>query len=76
MESAYPSPQKGRGLAAEGKGIYEVMSPELALKKAAQLEKKMLKHARDLEFEEAARLRDDIQAIRAHAFGIDGKKVS
>jgi excinuclease ABC subunit B len=50
------------------------MSPEQALKKAAQLEKKMLKHARDLEFEEAARLRDDIQAIRAIGLGLGKKK--
>ena len=75
MESAYPVPGRGPGLAADKKGVYEVMSPEQALKKAAQLEKKMLKHARDLEFEEAARLRDQIQIFRAQAFGVDGQKV-
>ena len=75
MESAYPVPGRGPGLAADKKGMYEVMSPEQALKKAAQLEKKMLKHARDLEFEEAARLRDEIQVFRAQAFGVDGQKV-
>jgi len=74
MESAYPVPGRGPGHAADKKGVYEVMSPEQALKKAAQLEKKMLKHARDLEFEEAARLRDDIQAIRAQGLGIGEKK--
>jgi len=30
----------------------------------------MLKHARDLEFEEAARLRDEIQRIRKVGLGI------
>jgi excinuclease ABC subunit B len=74
MESAYPAPPRARGVAADGKGVYEVMSPEQALKKAAQLEKKMLRHARDLEFEEAARLRDDIQAIRAQGLGLGEKK--
>jgi len=74
MESAYPVPGRGPGSAADKKGVYEVMSPEQALKKAAQLEKKMLKHARDLEFEEAARLRDDIQTIRAIGLGLDEKK--
>ena len=74
MESAYPVPGRGPGLAADKKGVYELMSPEQALKKAAQLEKKMLKHARDLEFEEAARLRDDIHAIRALGLGLDEKK--
>ena len=76
MEAAYPVPGRSPGGAADKKGVYEVMSPEQALKKAVQLEKKMLKHARDLEFEEAARLRDEIQAIRAHAFGVDDQKAS
>jgi excinuclease ABC subunit B len=70
MESAYPAPQGSRGKAADKRGVYEVMGPEELLKKAAKLEKKMLKHARDLEFEEAAKLRDEIQMVRAMAFGI------
>ena len=74
MESAYPAPQGRNSRAADKKGVYEVLSTEQLLKKAAALEKKMLKHARDLEFEEAARLRDDIQEIRARAFGIDEQK--
>ena len=45
------------------------MSPEQLLKQAAKLEKKMLKHARDLEFEEAAKLRDEIQSMRSRAWG-------
>ena len=76
MESAYPVPGRGPGSAADKKGVYEIMSPEKALKKAAQLEKKMLKHARDLEFEEAARLRDEIQTIRAIGLGLGDKKAS
>ena len=74
MESAYPAPKRPRGKAADKRGVYEVMTTEQALKKAAQLEKKMLRHARDLEFEEAAKLRDEIEAIRAHAFGIEEQK--
>ncbi len=70
MESAYPAPRSARGKAAERKGVYEVMSTEELLKKAAKLEKKMLRHARDLEFEEAAKLRDEIQVLRANAFGL------
>ena len=46
------------------------MSTEELLKKAAKLEKKMLRHARDLEFEEAAKLRDEIQVLRSNAFGL------
>jgi len=74
MESAYPAPDRKRGLAADKRGIYEVMSPEQLLKQAAKLEKKMLKHARDLEFEEAARLRDEIQSLRTQGLGLDGRK--
>ena len=33
----------------------------------------MLKHARDLEFEEAARLRDQIQEMREIGFGVSDK---
>ncbi len=36
------------------------------LKESNKLEKKMLKHARDLEFEEAANTRDEIKNIREH----------
>jgi excinuclease UvrABC nuclease subunit len=39
------------------------------MKRAEQLEKQMLKHARDLEFEAAAKLRDDIRHIRGLALG-------
>ena len=74
MEAAYPVPGRSGRKAADKKGVYEVMSPAQLLKRAAKLEKKMLKHARDLEFEEAANLRDEIQAIRAMGLGIDGKK--
>jgi excinuclease ABC subunit B len=70
MEAAYPAPP-GRGRkAADRKGVYEVMSTEELLKKAAKLEKRMLRHARDLEFEEAAKLRDEIQSLRSAAFGV------
>ena len=70
MEAAYPVPGRGPRKAAEGKEDYRSMSPEALVKKAAQLEKKMLKAARDLEFEEAAKLRDEIARIREHELGI------
>ena len=74
MEAAYPVPGRTGRKAGDKQGIYEVMSPEQLLKRAAKLEKKMLKHARDLEFEEAARLRDEIQSMRAQGLGIGGAK--
>ncbi len=44
------------------------------MKRAAKLEKQMLKHARDLEFEEAARLRDEIQRMRQFGLGLVSRK--
>lgn len=70
MEAAYPVPGRGRRRIAEDATPYEAMAPDQLLKKAQQLEKKMLQHARDLEFEEAARLRDEIQRIRKAAVGL------
>ena len=74
MEAAYPVPGRTGRKVGDKKGVYEVMSPEQLLKQAAKLEKKMLKHARDLEFEEAAKLRDEIQSMRAEGLGIGSAK--
>jgi len=48
---------------------YAGMAPEMLLKKIAGLEKQMHKHARDLEFEDAAKLRDEIELIRRAGLG-------
>ena len=56
--------------AAEERGRYEAMSPEKRLKLIKQLEQQMHKHARDLEFEDAARLRDDIRRLREIDMGL------
>ena len=74
MEAAYPVPGRGRKRVAEDATPYESMTPEQLLRKAQSLEKKMLKHARDLEFEEAARLRDQIQEIRKMGLGLPDTK--
>jgi excinuclease ABC subunit B len=59
---------KRRGLAkvAEDSGKYdqELRSPSEINKRIRQLEEKMMQYARDLEFEAAAQLRDDIQGLR------------
>ena len=73
MEAAYPVPGRGRKRIAEDATRYESMTPEQLMRKAQKLEKKMLKHARDLEFEEAARLRDEIQNMRKLGLGVSDK---
>jgi excinuclease ABC subunit B len=74
MEATYPAARGGRRRVAEDAGGYASMSPEQLMKKAAKLEKQMLKHARDLEFEEAARLRDEIRRIRQEGLGLPDLK--
>jgi len=55
---------------AEVPSEYVGQPPELLMKKIRQLEDRMYKHARDLEFEEAAKLRDEIQRIRSYGLGL------
>jgi excinuclease ABC subunit B len=66
MEGARSDPRGRRRwrAAAEPPSEYARLTPEQAMQRIKQLEKKMHQHARDLEFEEAARLRDQIHALR------------
>src|SRR5579859_2084243 len=79
MEGArihYPTGSERATLAkaAEERGRYEAMSPEKRLKLIKQLEQQMHKHARDLEFEEAARLRDQIRRLQEIDMGLPEAK--
>ncbi|MDI4633342.1 excinuclease ABC subunit UvrB [Pelomonas sp. V22] len=47
----------------------EELSEKDLSKRIVQLEKKMLEHARNLEFEQAARVRDQLAQLREQAFG-------
>jgi excinuclease ABC subunit B len=49
---------------------YERLSPEQILARIQQLEKRMYQHARDLEFEQAAKLRDEIGQLRQQSVGL------
>ena len=67
MEGAYSSGtgKPRRALrAAEKRAEYAGLSDEGLMKKVKQLEERMYRHARDLEFEEAARIRDEIAALK------------
>lgn len=73
MEGAYgrQMQQKQRkkvAQVAESAADYHALSPTDALKKIKQLETQMLAHAQNLEFEQAAQLRDQISALREQAF--------
>jgi excinuclease ABC subunit B len=53
---------------AESTAQYEAMSPQQLAKHLARLEKQMYKHAKNLEFEEAAKIRDQIHFIKENVF--------
>jgi len=74
MEAAYPVPGRRKRRVAEDGAHYDQMTPDQLMKRASKLEKKMLRHARDLEFEDAARLRDEIRYIREEALGLSDRK--
>jgi excinuclease ABC subunit B len=56
--------------AAEEAAGYDAMSPDALGRQLKKLEKRMYEHAKNLEFEEAAQLRDKIRAIRERRFGL------
>ncbi|BAO44406.1 excinuclease ABC subunit UvrB [Thiolapillus brandeum] len=67
MESAYPGGQKSAreyARVAEQEAAYGRLSPGELAKKLKALEEAMYEHARNLEFEEAARMRDEIRHLK------------
>lgn len=76
MEGAYANAKrnekKGKAskIAEEG-ADYRSMSPAQAVKTLKQLEEKMFALAKNLEFEKAAAMRDEITKVRAQVFGLD-----
>jgi excinuclease ABC subunit B len=54
------------------RAMVEDMSEKDISKKIKQLEKQMLEHARNLEFEKAARVRDQLALLKEQAFGAAG----
>jgi excinuclease ABC subunit B len=65
------SPQEARveQMVAEGQPDYEAMSDKQVSREIKRLEKKMLDHAKNLEFEKAANARDQLQKLKQQLFG-------
>ena len=63
---------KGDLKAARDGASVEALSERDLGKRIKALEKQMLEHARNLEFEKAARVRDQLAALREQAFGAPG----
>ena len=66
MEGAH-APGEDLRVAKPARGVK--LTPEQALKRIRKLEQQMFRHARDLEFEQAAKLRDEIAGLRQMALG-------
>jgi len=54
---------------AEEKAKYAALAPKQLAKRLTQMENAMYKHAQNLEFEEAAKIRNEMEHIRAIALG-------
>jgi len=75
MEGAREEGAQGRTDAprrkvAEPRLAYERLGPEEIMKRIRKLETEMYRHARELEFERAAELRDEIERLRHEGLGL------
>jgi excinuclease ABC subunit B len=61
---------KTRRKVAEPRLAYEKLSTEEVMKRIRKLEADMYRHARELEFEKAAELRDEIERLRHEGLGL------
>jgi excinuclease ABC subunit B len=73
IDGVYDPQQVRDDLAAEREQArYEVLGEKGAAKELKRLEKQMLEHARNLEFEKAARVRDQLAVLKQQIFGASG----
>jgi excinuclease ABC subunit B len=73
MEGAHagaPGKPERSAKVAENAQKYQAKSPQELAREIERLEKQMLEHAQNLEFEQAAQLRDQVQQLRDHALGV------
>ena len=72
MEGAYGTGHKqgAYGKVAEVAEEYAALTPGQLEKKLKKLEQRMYKHAQNMEFEEAARIRDEIRHIQENNLGL------
>ncbi|CAG2129775.1 excinuclease ABC subunit UvrB [Cupriavidus numazuensis] len=65
---------KAELLAAQERARYEDMSEKQVSKEIKRLEKLMMDHAKNLEFEKAAQVRDQLAKLKAQLFGASGEE--
>jgi excinuclease ABC subunit B len=67
-----PTHEKKESKAAEDRAQFESLGEKGAAKELKRLEKLMLEHARNLEFEKAAQVRDQLTLLKERVFGSGG----
>ncbi|GGY02295.1 excinuclease ABC subunit UvrB [Massilia dura] len=70
-----PSKQADNLKAAQETAKYETMNEKQASKEIKRLEKLMIEHAKNLEFEKAAQVRDQLHLLKEQMFGAPGADV-
>jgi len=75
IDGVYNTDDARAGLkAAEEQARYEAMTEKELGREIKRLEKQMLDHARNLEFEKAAAARDQLMTLKRAVFGADGEE--
>lgn len=70
MEATYGKEISTRVAAKQDKVAYEALSPEALEKKIKAVENQMYTHAKNLEFEKAAQLRDELKRLNEQRYGV------
>ncbi len=72
IDGVYDASSAGEAYAAaQAEARYEAMSEKQIAREMRSLEKKMLEHARNLEFEDAAKVRDQLTELKKRVFGVE-----
>jgi excinuclease ABC subunit B len=75
IDGVYDADEARTGLkAAEEQARYEAMTEKELGREIKRIEKQMLDHARNLEFEKAAAARDQLMTLKRAVFGADGEE--
>ena len=75
MDGARDSASRRGRRAAEPRQDYRQLTPDQLARRISRLERDMFEHARNLEFEEAARLRDELQGLRRVELGLPASAI-
>ncbi len=68
----HPQAERADLQAAQGSARYDAMDEKQLTKEVKRLEKLMVEHAKNLEFEKAAQIRDQLHTLKEQLFGAPG----